>query len=73
MDRAVVLVPVATAAFWSRACAWGQQGVAAEEALGSSQGLPTTPGKSLFVWDSVVGLRGLELPTKRLSAVSSDH
>jgi hypothetical protein len=30
-------------------------------------------GKSLFVWDCVVGLRGLELPTKRLSAVSSDH
>jgi hypothetical protein len=30
-------------------------------------------GKSLFLWDCVVGLGGLELPTKRLSAASSDH
>src|SRR6516164_1657255 len=36
--RVVVLVPVTTAAFWSWACAWGQQRVAAAEALGSSQG-----------------------------------
>jgi hypothetical protein len=33
----------------------------------------TTPGKSLFVWDCVVGPGGLELPTKRLSAASSEH
>jgi hypothetical protein len=30
-------------------------------------------GKSLFVWDCVVGLRGLELPTNRLSAARSEH
>jgi hypothetical protein len=29
--------------------------------------------KSLFVWDCVVGLGGLEPPTKRLSAASSEH
>jgi hypothetical protein len=33
----------------------------------------TTPGKSLFVWDCVVGLGGLELPTKRLSVASSEQ
>ena len=38
MGRAVVLVPVTTAAFWSRASAWGQQLMEGEEALGSSQG-----------------------------------
>jgi hypothetical protein len=30
-------------------------------------------GKSLFVWDCVVGLRGLELPTNRLSGARSEH
>jgi hypothetical protein len=30
-------------------------------------------GKSLFVWDCVVGLGGLELPTKRLSVASSEQ
>jgi hypothetical protein len=30
-------------------------------------------GKSLFLWDCVVGLRGLELPTNRLSAARSEH
>src|SRR5262249_50868645 len=40
MDRAALLVPVTTAAFWSWACSWGQQWVAAAEALGSSQGFP---------------------------------
>jgi dihydrofolate reductase len=30
-------------------------------------------GKSLFARDCVVGLGGLELPTKRLSAASSEH
>src|SRR5262249_49236174 len=38
MDRAALLVLVTTAAFWSWACSWGQQWVAA--ALGSSQGFP---------------------------------
>jgi len=40
MGRAVILVPVTTAAFWSWACAQRQQGVAAEQVLGSSQGFP---------------------------------
>jgi hypothetical protein len=31
------------------------------------------PGKSLFGLDCGVGLRGLELPTKRLSAACSEH
>ncbi|MFY9840881.1 MAG: hypothetical protein WAK55_31310, partial [Xanthobacteraceae bacterium] len=42
-----------------------------QPACASSGNLQDT-GKSLFVWDCVVGLRGLELPTKRLSAASPE-
>jgi hypothetical protein len=38
-----------------------------------SEAIRGRAGKSLFARDCVVGLGGLELPTKRLSAASSEH
>ena len=63
--RVVVLVPVTTAAFWSWACAWGQQWVAAAEALGPSQGFLRQgwPNSNVFgtgldpICDHLLGLR----------------
>ena len=48
-------------------------GVIFQDAITSILVTLTESGKSPFVQDCVVGLRGLEPPTKRLSAGSSEH
>src|SRR6516164_7371463 len=63
--RVVVLVHVTTAGFWSWACSWGQERVAAAEALGPSQGFLRQgwPNSNVFgtgldpICDHLLGLR----------------
>jgi hypothetical protein len=48
-------------------------GALPEQQRGLRERAAARTGKSLFARDCVVGLGGLEPPTKRLSAASSEH